>query len=85
MRTFIFALGSAVWMSLIYVLSSIPGEQLGPDTLVVNLIKKSGHAVIFGVLAAGYLFTLKDRKSLRGHPGRLLFTELAAYSSLCRQ
>jgi VanZ family protein len=53
-----------VWMSLIFYLSSIPGDQLGPDTLVVNMLKKSGHAFIFGVLAALYLYALKGRKAL---------------------
>jgi len=51
-------------MTFIFYLSSIPGEQLGPDTLVVNLIKKVGHGFIFGVLAALYLYALKGKKSL---------------------
>jgi VanZ family protein len=51
-------------MTFIFYLSSIPGEQLGPDTLAVNLIKKAGHVFIFGVLAALYLYALKGRKSL---------------------
>jgi VanZ family protein len=51
-------------MTFIFCLSSIPGEQLGPDTLAVNLIKKAGHVFIFGVLAALYLYALKGRKSL---------------------
>jgi hypothetical protein len=55
---------SMVWMSLIFYLSSIPGDQLGPDTLMVNMLKKSGHAFIFGVLAALYFYALKGGKSL---------------------
>ena len=51
-------------MSLIFYLSSIPGDQLGPDTLVVNMLKKSVHAFIFGILAALYLYALKGKKSL---------------------
>ncbi len=64
MRRFTFVLCAAAWMSLIFYLSSIPGAQLGPDTLVVNTIKKLGHLFIFGVLAVLYLFALKGRKSL---------------------
>jgi VanZ family protein len=64
LRSFIFVLCAAAWMSLIFYLSSIPGEQLGPDTLVVNMIKKLGHLFIFGVLAVLYLYTLKGRNSL---------------------
>ena len=64
MRTFLFALCSVAWMVLIFYLSSIPGDQLGPDTLVINIIKKSGHYIIFGVLASLYLYALKGRKSL---------------------
>jgi VanZ family protein len=51
-------------MTLIFYLSSIPGEQLGPDTLAVTLIKKAGHAFTFGVLAALYLYALKGKISL---------------------
>jgi VanZ family protein len=51
-------------MALIFYLSSIPGEQLGPDTLVVNVIKKLGHMFIFGVLAVLYLYALKGKKIL---------------------
>jgi len=64
MRTGIFALCSVVWMSLIFYLSSIPGDELGPDILIVNLIKKTGHVIIFGVLAALYLSTFQGRKTL---------------------
>jgi len=59
-------------MSLIYYVSSLPGDELGPDTLIINLIKKSGHFIIFGVLAALYLSTLKGRKSL-AETGSVLF------------
>ena len=51
-------------MSLIFYLSSIPGDELGPDILIINLIKKSGHFVIFSVLAVLYFSTLKGSKSL---------------------
>ena len=51
-------------MSLIFYLSSIPGDELGPDILIVNLIKKTGHVIIFGVLAALYLSTFQGRKTL---------------------
>jgi VanZ family protein len=64
MKTALFGLCSAAWMSLIFYLSSIPGDDLGPDILIVNLIKKAGHFIIFGVLAALYLSALKGRKSL---------------------
>ena len=64
MRRYIFGIYSLAWMYLIFYLSSIPGDQLGPDTLVINIIKKSGHYIIFGVLASLYLYALKGRKSL---------------------
>ncbi len=51
-------------MFLIFYLSSIPGNQLGPSTLTVNTIKKVGHYVVFGVLAAFYFYALKGRRSL---------------------
>ncbi len=49
---------------MIFILSSLPGDQLGPDTVMVDVIKKIGHAVIFGVLAGLYLGTFKGRKTL---------------------
>jgi len=64
MRTALFGLCSAVWMSLIFYLSSIPGDELGPDMLIINLIKKSGHFIVFGVLASLYLYALKGKKTL---------------------
>jgi len=72
MKTALFGLCSGAWMSLIFYLSSIPGDELGPDTLIINLIKKSGHFFIFGVLAALYLSTLKGRKLLE-ETGSVLF------------
>jgi len=63
-------------MSLIFYLSSIPGDQLGPDILVVNFIKKSGHVILFGVLAAMYLYMLKGRKSLVDTQGALFLLSL---------
>jgi VanZ family protein len=63
-------------MFLIFYLSSIPGDQLGPDTPVVNAIKKSGHFIIFGVLAALYLYALKGRKSLGEAPDALYLLSL---------
>ena len=64
MKTALFGLCSVAWMSLIFYLSSIPGDELGPDILIINLIKKSGHFIIFGVLAVLYFSALKGRKSL---------------------
>lgn len=64
MKTALIGLCSVAWMFMIFYLSSIPGDELGPDTLIINLIKKSGHFVIFGVLAALNLSTFKGRKTL---------------------
>lgn len=64
MKTALFALCSVVWMFLIFYLSSIPGDELGPDILIINLIKKTGHFIIFGVLAVLYFSTFQGRKTL---------------------
>ena len=72
MKTALFALCSMVWMSLIFYLSSMPGDELGPDILILNLIKKTGHFIIFGVLAVLYLSMFKGRKTLVG-TGSALF------------
>jgi VanZ family protein len=64
MKTALFALCSVVWMFLIFYLSSIPGDELGPDILIINLLKKTGHFIIFGVLAVLYFTTFQGRKTL---------------------
>jgi VanZ family protein len=64
MKTALFGLCSVAWMVLIFYLSSIPGNELGPDILIINLIKKTGHFIIFSILAVLYLSTLKGRKAL---------------------
>jgi VanZ family protein len=76
MRTGIFAFCSVVWMSLIFILSSIPGDELGPDMLTINLIKKAGHVVIFGVLAALYFSMFQGRKMLADTGGFLFILSL---------
>ena len=60
----IFAFYSVLWMCLIFILSSVSGSHLGPDDPLLDLIKKAGHFVIFGVLGSLYLYTLKGRRSL---------------------
>jgi VanZ family protein len=51
-------------MCLIYFFSSIPGNELGPDVPILNLIKKIGHFVIFGILAILYFTTFEGKKTL---------------------
>ena len=64
MKTALFGLCAMAWMVLIFYLSSIPGNELGPDILIINLIKKTGHFIIFSVLAVLYLSAFKGRKAL---------------------
>jgi VanZ family protein len=72
MRTYISAVCTVVWMCLIYYFSSIPGNELGPDMLIINLLKKTGHFIIFGVLAVLYFTTVKGKKTL-SDTGNVLF------------
>ena len=60
-----FVLCSMSWMGIIYFLSSLPGDSLGPDHFTVNLIKKAGHFGLYGVLAALYLHAMGGRGALR--------------------
>jgi VanZ family protein len=76
MRAGIFAFCSVVWMSLIFILSSMPGDELGPDMLTINLIKKAGHVVIFGVLTALYYSLFQGRKRLADTGGFLFILSL---------
>lgn len=64
MRRHLFTFCSGIWMLMIFIMSSLHGDQLGPDTCSINFIKKIGHVVIFGVLAGLYLWTFKGRRSL---------------------
>ena len=62
----IFFFYSLVWMILIYFLSSLPGDTLGPGQITLNLVKKAGHFVLYGVLAALYLYAMKRREASPG-------------------
>ena len=64
MRRHLFTFCSVIWMLVIFIFSSLSGDQLGPDTSIVNGIKKIGHGVIFGVLAGLYLWTFKGKRTL---------------------
>ncbi len=52
-------------MSLIVLFSSQPGDRLGPDSVPLDLLKKVGHCVEFGVLAILYLYVMKGGRSAR--------------------
>ena len=60
------------WMAVIFFLSSLPGDSLGPDTFTVNLVKKLGHIMLFGVLSVLFFLALSPEKST----GRALRTAL---------
>ena len=64
MKRYFFAITAVIWMFMIFTLSSMPADQLGPDTGIVNFFKKIGHVLIFGVLATLYLWSFKGGKSL---------------------
>jgi VanZ family protein len=51
-------------MLVIFYFSSLQGDQLGPDNCIIDVIKKLGHSVIYGVLAILYLWALKGSKAL---------------------
>lgn len=76
--------GTAAWMALIYYLSSVQGSHLGPDSALLNLIKKIGHFVLFGVLAALCLSMLTaanpERQSLAPYLIGFVLTVLYAAS-----
>ncbi len=65
MRTWRYALGTMAWMSLIVLFSSQPGDRLGPDSVPLDVLKKVGHCVEFGVLAILYLYVMKGGLSAR--------------------
>lgn len=48
-----------VWMGLIFFLSAQPDLPQAPGTLLDTLLKKGGHAAVFGVLAWLYLRALR--------------------------
>jgi VanZ family protein len=52
---------SLAWMALIYFLSSLPGNSLGPDHGMLNCIKKLGHFGLYGILAFLYLYAMRGR------------------------
>ena len=67
-----FAAAAVLWMGVIFFLSSMHGDSLGPDTFTVNFAKKFGHVMLFGVLSILYYFALNSRKTA----GRVPWTVL---------
>jgi len=59
MRTWRYVLGAMAWMSLVFLFSSLPADRLGPDSMLLDVLKKVGHCVEFGVLAVLYLYAMK--------------------------
>jgi VanZ family protein len=55
---------SLVWMSLIFIPSSLPGTLTGPDLPAFTVIKKIFHFLIFGVLSILYLNALRRRRPI---------------------
>jgi VanZ family protein len=49
------------WMGLIFFLSAQPDLPHAPDPWIDTLIKKIGHALVFGLLAWLYLRALRER------------------------
>jgi VanZ family protein len=74
--------GAAAWMILIYYLSSVRGSHLGPDSVILDLIKNMAHFVLFGALAALYLSMLtagrRKRESLTPYLLSFVLTVLYA-------
>lgn len=64
MRRHLFVLYSVIWMIVIFIGSSLPGDQLGPDTCIINGVKKMGHSVVYAILAGLYLWAFKREKTL---------------------
>jgi VanZ family protein len=51
-----FAVAAVFWMGLIFLLSSVPGRYLGPDTVMNLLTQKFGHFSLYGVLSVLLFF-----------------------------
>jgi VanZ family protein len=72
MRTGNYTLGAMAWMAVIVLFSSQPGDRLGPDSIPLDVLKKIGHCVEFGVLAVLYLYVLKGGRPV-GEAGMRVF------------
>ena len=72
MRTGRYVLGAMACMSLIFLFSSLPADRLGPDSMSLDVLKKVGHCVEFGVLAILYLYAMKGGRSV-GEAGIIVF------------
>ncbi len=72
MSTWRYVLGAMACMSLIFLFSSLPADRLGPDSMSLDVLKKVGHCVEFGVLAILYLYAMKGERSV-GEAGMVVF------------
>jgi VanZ family protein len=73
MKRWHYVIGAMAWMSLIVAFSSVPGDRLGPDSAPLDVLKKAGHCVEYGVLALLYLYSLKADVRPGGDAGRTVF------------
>jgi VanZ family protein len=72
MRTWRYVLGAMACMSLIFLFSSLPADRLGPDSMSLDVLKKVGHCVEFGVLAILYLYAMKGGRPV-AEAGSIVF------------
>ena len=72
MRPWNHTLGAMAWMAVIVLFSSQPGDRLGPDSIPLDVLKKAGHCVEFGVLAVLYLYAMKGGRPV-AEAGSIVF------------
>ncbi len=62
MKKFLRWMPSVLIMGIVFILSSIPSQELPSFGLWDTLVKKGGHAIGYGILALSYWFALKWEK-----------------------
>jgi VanZ family protein len=67
-RRWAFAAGSLAWMGLIFFLSDQPHLPRAPEPWLDTVLKKAGHALLYGVLAYLYWGALGGDGTRRTRP-----------------
>jgi len=80
MRRIVWGLAALAWMGLLFYLSAQPDLPHAPEPWLDTVVKKTGHAVLYGVLAWLYLRALRGDGPLSDRTRFLAFGLAVLYA-----
>lgn len=74
-------LPSALWMAFLFYLSSLPQIPGPQEILTIQIVRKTGHAFVYGILAALNYRALHNTKPGVTRPGVLAWVLAVSYAA----